>query len=312
MVLGSLTGSALPKTSASPPLKITLRLTRRDGRFVRTMMVRLLSLAAILLPVAGAFPNQTKRPRISVIAFVRFKAVDFAKSTSFYSQILGLPSGDAGCHGVTNPCFVINPLQHLELVQTDSRDTTSFLDEVGFTTNDLPGMRSYLANNEVKASEIARGQNGLRFFEVTDPEHNRIAFVEASNGMPAIEQPNQVSRRLYHVGWVVKNLETRCRIGERSSRYRGIHTRRRLCQLCVSIPINSMVSRSRKLAITCRLRISINSAVNASLFSAHRIHRFSSSHVSATAADVIAPSPTCFGRIVKRGVRIGIGKSIRT
>ena len=172
------------------------------------MMVRLLSLAAILLPVAGAFPNQTKRPRISAIAFVRFKAVDFAKSTSFYSQILGLPSGDAGCHGITNPCFVINPLQHLELVQTDSRDTTSFLDEVGFTTNDLPGMRSYLANNEVKASEIARGQNGLRFFEVTDPEHNRIAFVEASNGMPAIEQPNQVSRRLYHVGWVVKNLET--------------------------------------------------------------------------------------------------------
>ena len=69
-------------------------------------------------------------------------------------------------------------------------------------------MRSYLANNEVKASEIAGGQNGLRFFEVTDPEHNRIAFVEASNGMPAIEQPNQVSRRLYHVGWVVKNLET--------------------------------------------------------------------------------------------------------
>jgi hypothetical protein len=52
--------------------------------------------------------------------------------------------------------------------------------------------------------------------------------------------------------------------------------------------------------------------VNASLFSAHRIHRFSSSQVSATAADVIAPSPTSFDRIVKRGVRIGIGTSIRT
>lgn len=176
-------------------------------RVVRTMMVRLLSLAAILLPVARAFPNQTTRPRISAIAFVRFKAVDLDKSIRFYSQILGLPSGGSGCHGFSNPCFVVNPLQHLEFVQTDSHDTASFLDEVGFTTNDLAGMRSYLANNGVKASEIVRRQNGRFFFEVSDPEHNHVAFVEASQGVGAIEQPNQVSHRLFHAGWVVKNLE---------------------------------------------------------------------------------------------------------
>src|SRR5215470_6426534 len=64
--------------------------------------------------------------------------------------------------------------------------------------------------------------------------------------------------------------------------------------------------------MTCRLRISIDSGVNASRLSAHCIHWLSSCHVSITAENAIAPSPTCFGRIVKRGVRIGIGTSIRT
>jgi len=73
-----------------------------------------------------------------------------------------------------------------------------------------------------------------------------------------------------------------------------------------------MPSRRIKLAITCRFLISIDSAVNSSGFSAHRIHLCSSFQVSATAADVIVPSPTCLGLISRRGVRIGIGTSINT
>ena len=73
-----------------------------------------------------------------------------------------------------------------------------------------------------------------------------------------------------------------------------------------------MLSRRIKLAITCRFLISIDSAVKASRFSAHRIHLCSSSQVSATAAEVLAPSPICLGLISRRGVRIGIGTSINT
>jgi hypothetical protein len=69
---------------------------------------------------------------------------------------------------------------------------------------------------------------------------------------------------------------------------------------------------SRKLAIICRFLISISSGVNLSRSSAQRIHLCSSSHVSYTAAEVIAPSPNCLGRINRRGVRIGIGRSINT
>jgi hypothetical protein len=55
-----------------------------------------------------------------------------------------------------------------------------------------------------------------------------------------------------------------------------------------------------------------DSAVKASRFSAHRIHLCSSSQVSATAAEVLAPSPICLDLISRRGVWIGIGTAINT
>ena len=74
--------------------------------------------------------------------------------------------------------------------------------------SDLAGMRAYLVNSKFAPTGIARGQNGLRFFEITDPEHNRIAFVEAPSGVGSeTERPRQVGRRLFHAGWVVKNLD---------------------------------------------------------------------------------------------------------
>jgi catechol 2,3-dioxygenase-like lactoylglutathione lyase family enzyme len=167
---------------------------------------KIVTLVAILLSIAGASPDQRARPKIYGIAFVRFKVVGFEKSTGFYSKILGLGSGHEDCRGTLDPCFVVNSSQRIELKRTDSRDTGSFLDEVGYATGDLPGMRSYLAGHNVRATEIKRGQNGRLFFEAEDPEHNRIAFVEMSGHNSKIEQSHQVSNRLIHAGWVVRNL----------------------------------------------------------------------------------------------------------
>jgi hypothetical protein len=106
--------------------------------------------------------------------------------------------------------------------------------------------------------------------------------------------------------------KTRCRTEEPASRYHETRTKLPLRRFEFRFRSNSILSRNRKLAMTCRLRISSDSAVNASRLSAHCIHWLSSCHVSITAENAIAPSPFCFGRIVKRGVRIGIGTSIRT
>jgi catechol 2,3-dioxygenase-like lactoylglutathione lyase family enzyme len=170
------------------------------------MKLILVSLTATFLFLAGAFPEQPARPKIYGIAFVRFKTTDVQKSSAFYSKVIGLTSGHDGCKGASARCFVVNPHQHVELAESGTHEQGSFLDEVGFATGDLLKMREYLSARSLKTTDISRGPNGLRFFETEDPEHHRIAFVEPSGGDAQVNGRNQVGSRLFHAGFVVKDL----------------------------------------------------------------------------------------------------------
>src|SRR5260370_12417421 len=177
-------------------------------------MVRATLLAAALLcVVSSGAGSPLVRQKIYGIWFVRFKAADFEKSTAFYAKVLGLGHSKGSCEGVSDPCFVINAYQHVELIKAQSGDSGSFLDVIGFTTTNVRQMRQYLTLHGVKASKISRARNHLQFFVAEDPEHNRIAFVEG----PGIVEPqikdigetnlDQVSYRMLHAGFVVKDLD---------------------------------------------------------------------------------------------------------
>lgn len=147
------------------------------------------------------------RPQISGIAFVRIKASDFQKSSETYTKILGLRTGSNGCINVKNPCFVVNASQHIELTQALPGDPGSWLDEVAFRTSSVHEMRDYLLSQRVSVSEIKNTPHGIPFIETKDPEGNRIAFVQSFSEISVARvPPNQVSSRLFHAGFVVKNL----------------------------------------------------------------------------------------------------------
>lgn len=166
-----------------------------------------LSLAAVLICMPLAAQREPARPKIYSIAFVRLKATDFEKSNAFYAKVLGLKPGLDDCKGISAPCFAINPYQHVELTQTGSRAGGSFLEVVGFNVSDVAQMKKFLAAKGIAATEITRGPNGLRFIEASDPEGNRLAFVELSGGDAQIDGPRQISNRMLHAGFVVKDLE---------------------------------------------------------------------------------------------------------
>lgn len=168
--------------------------------------------AAVLL-AAGflgqlAVQDRPARPKIFSIAFVRLKSTNFEASKTFYSKTLSLRSGYDDCKNSRNPCFSVNPYQRVELVTANSGSGGSFLDEIGFTTSDLPKMRAYLIAHGTQATKISRGANGLRFFEVKDPEGNSIACVESSGNDAQVNGANQISNRLFHAGFVVKDIAT--------------------------------------------------------------------------------------------------------
>lgn len=162
---------------------------------------------ATFLFVPSARPQTPPRPQISGIAFVRIKASDFQRSSETYGKILGLRTGSNGCINVKNPCFVVNASQHIELTQAQPGDPGSWLDEVAFETSSVREMRDYLRSQRVSVSQIENTPHGIPFIETKDPEGNRIAFVQSFSEISVARvPPNQVSSRLFHAGFVVKNL----------------------------------------------------------------------------------------------------------
>jgi catechol 2,3-dioxygenase-like lactoylglutathione lyase family enzyme len=181
-------------------------------------MPRVAALAFLSLLLPGfVFAQTPMRPKIYGMAFVRVKASDFQKSSETYSKVLGLGTGinegNNGCTNVKNPCFVINVSQHVELVPARPGDSGSWLDEVAFETSSARLMREYLLSIGAPASELKTAANGGALVEARDPEGNRIAFVEGATGHIAPQVinrsqpgPSQVSARLFHAGFVVKDL----------------------------------------------------------------------------------------------------------
>lgn len=172
-------------------------------------MFRAALLAACLsLCLPGLGSDQTPpRPKIFGLAFVRVKATDFQKSSETYSKILGLQSGTNGCSNAKNPCFVINASQHIELTSAQPGDSGSWLETVAFKTDNVRGMHDYLVAQRVPVSEIEFGAHGTPYIDTQDPEGNHITFVETPSTIAVSRvPPNQISSRLFHAGFVVKNL----------------------------------------------------------------------------------------------------------
>ena len=130
-------------------------------------------------------------------------------STAFYTRVLGLPSGGGGCVGGPAPCFPVNvvPDQLIELEQLPSPAPKDWLAEVAFATEDVAEMRRYLVAHDVTVGKISKDGKGAQHFELHDPEGNSIAFVQRPLTVVDYEtSPNQVSTRLIHAGFVVKDL----------------------------------------------------------------------------------------------------------
>lgn len=175
-------------------------------------MLRSILVVCACLLCCSAGPAETPhRPRIYGLASVRVKSSDFEKSSETYRKLLGFGSGTNtgtnGCTQVTRPCFVVNVTQHIELTQAHPGDPGSWLDEIAFSTSSARVMRDYLRANGFSVSEMETAPNGTPFIELQDPEGNRIAFVETPVGNAESHVgPTQVSARLFHAGFVVKNL----------------------------------------------------------------------------------------------------------
>jgi len=195
---------------------------QRKCRFLLASLLGMTIAACVFLwpggrDLAVMAQEHVARPKITGIVYVRLYAADLHKSREFYRTILGLGGDTMDCVGAGASCFSVNGRQSVGLAQITGGTPNNLVAEIAFATPDVKQMRRYLAAHGVASKPIATNAAGKPYLALQDPEGNAIAFVQQEGeGGLFTPKDEQVSTRLLHAGFIVKNREVQDRF------YRGL------------------------------------------------------------------------------------------
>jgi catechol 2,3-dioxygenase-like lactoylglutathione lyase family enzyme len=164
---------------------------------VRTalMMVSLLALTR------GAVCQE--RPKVTGISHLAVYTTDPAKAESFYVHDLGAMKGP----DPENPAGVrysFSATQFVEVLPLPAGSASvNRLDHAAFNTSDADAMRKYFQAHGVQVpSSATKASDGSEYFEVKDPEGNKVQLVQPPTH-PAPVSENPLSSRIIHIGYLV-------------------------------------------------------------------------------------------------------------
>jgi catechol 2,3-dioxygenase-like lactoylglutathione lyase family enzyme len=174
----------------------------------------LLVAAIAVITAAGWSADTAGRAKILGIAYVKVRVTDLEKAKAFYGGVLGLASGEVRNGNFVQASYVVNESQRVELAKTAAGGSASYLEEIGLATDNLLKMRRYLTAKGVTANEIFTWPDGTKYFETSDPEGNKIVFVEQKWGPEKAVAATAVGHKLLHAGFVVKDWKAENRFYE--------------------------------------------------------------------------------------------------
>lgn len=154
------------------------------------------------------------RPQILGIAYVTFKTTDLEKAKAFYGGELGLAEASTKSAKGVQASYVVNQDQHVDLQKTAPGTSGSYLVEIGLATGDVEKMRTYLTAKGVPADRIETRIDGTPYFQTSDPEGNRIVFVQQKRTGPKTGTTGAISHKLNHAGIIVKDADAENRFYE--------------------------------------------------------------------------------------------------
>lgn len=164
------------------------------------------SAAILLMSISYLYAqNETHRPLITGLSHLSVYSSDSAKSEHFYAHGLGGvkradPEDAAGVR------YYFNAVQFVEVLPLPAGYTSvNRLDHVAFNTANAEQLRKYLAAHGIAVPEkVESGSDGSRWFNVNDPEGNKVQFVQPP-AKPASVPVNPLTAHMIHVGYLVHN-----------------------------------------------------------------------------------------------------------
>jgi catechol 2,3-dioxygenase-like lactoylglutathione lyase family enzyme len=185
-------------------LKIDLLLWGSENREGIAMLSRNSVIALIAFVAAAAVAqNPPARPKITGISHLAVYTSDPAATERYYTVIVGAaklpdPENPQGAR------YALSPIQFIEVLPLPAGQGVNRLDHAAFNTESADGMRRYLAAKGWKTpAHVVKGSDGSRWFEVLDPEGNKIQFVEPPAHPKPVNATNAIGHHIIHVGFLV-------------------------------------------------------------------------------------------------------------
>lgn len=168
-----------------------------------------LAVVGCLVMLAPGLPSLAQgaasRPAITGISHVCVYSTDAAKTDAFYQHDLGAAKrpDPENANGVR---YYFSPVQFVEVLPLPATETSiNRLDHVAFNTADADGLRRYMGANGVTVpAKVENASDGSRWFEVRDPEGNRVQFVQPA-AKPVDVPLDTLSSHIIHLGYMVRD-----------------------------------------------------------------------------------------------------------
>lgn len=163
-----------------------------------------LSIAMILFALQSAgFSQAPQRPKITGISHLAVYTSNPAATDRYYREVVGaakLPDPE-NPKGVR---YAISAAQFVEVLPLPEGAGINRLDHSAWNTANAEAMRKYLAANGWDTpAAIVKGSDGSRWFEVKDPEGNRVQFVQPPANAKTPNDPTVIGHHVIHIGFLV-------------------------------------------------------------------------------------------------------------
>lgn len=144
------------------------------------------------------------RPKITGISHLAVYATDPAVTAHYYVDVVGAVK-EPDPENAKGARYALSSTQFVEVLPLPANTGVSRLDHAGLNTTDAEGMRKYLAAKGWKVpAKVTKGTDGSQWFEVLDPEGNKIQFVQPS-ATAKVDAPKALGHHIIHVGFLVKD-----------------------------------------------------------------------------------------------------------
>jgi catechol 2,3-dioxygenase-like lactoylglutathione lyase family enzyme len=173
------------------------------------MFCRFLAVASLSVFAAASVSPQssTLRSQITGISHLAIYTSDPAATDHYYIAIVGaakLPDPE-NPQGVR---YAVSPTQFIEVLPLPAGAGVNRLDHSAWNTASAEGMRKYLAAKGWNVPvHLQHGADGSRWFEVLDPEGNKVQFVQPPPHPRPIDAPNAIGHHIIHIGFLVHSRD---------------------------------------------------------------------------------------------------------